>query len=186
MSDLFSSVGVVALRWAFIAVIIGFVTIFWSRINYSRPTRRQPSSDENITPGKISAAIVTLSGVATALFGIALIFYGMLMTALICIIAGGALSIFMGPSLTHRHDVNWNFKGVTGPSRLFGPSLGYSRTTIEWDDIVSTGKTSTEYWFIQDSDGQRIYWSYLYPGYGRLVETLKLKRPQVALPDDLR
>jgi hypothetical protein len=51
---------------------------------------------------------------------------------------------------------------------------------------VSTGKTVTDYWFIQSNDGRRIYWSYQYPGYGAFVERLKLNRPQIKLPDDLR
>ncbi len=174
------------MRGVLIAVIVGLMTVFWSRMNYGRSSQHDIGSDGNITPGKISAAIITLVGVATVAFGIASIFFGALATALICVVVGGALTIFMGPSLTHRHDVSWNPKEITGPSRLFGPSLGYSRTTIRWNDIASTGKTATDYWFIQASDGRRIYWSYLYPGYGRFVESLKLNRPQIILPDDLR
>ena len=174
------------MRWVFTAIVVGMVTVLWSRINYSRSPHRELGSEGNITPGKVSAAIVTFLGVAVTLFGVASIFTGMLVTALICLVAGVALTIFMGPSLTHRHDVSWNLMEVTGPSRLFGPSLGFRRATIQWTDIVSTGKTVTDYWFIQDIDGQRIYWSYLYPGYGKFVESLKLNRPQVVLPDDLR
>lgn len=174
------------MHWIFTTLVVGMVTVVWSRINYNRSPHLDDGSEGNITPGKISAAVVTLFGGAIALFGLASIFAGMLATAMICIFVGVALIIFMGPSLTHRHDVSWNSKEVTGPSRLFGPSLGYSRATIRWTDIVSTGKTATEYWFIQAVDGRRIYWSYLYPGYGRFVENLKINQPQVVLPDDLR
>jgi hypothetical protein len=173
-------------RWVFTAIVVGMVTALWSRINFSRSPHQEFGSEGNITPGKVSAAIITLLGVAVTLFGVALIFTGMLATGLMCFVAGVALTVFMGPSLTHRHDVSWNSKAVTGPSRLFGPSLGYRRTTIQWIDIVSTGKTVTEYWYIQGNYGQRIYWSYLYPGYGKFVDSLKVNRPQVVLPDDLQ
>jgi hypothetical protein len=169
-----------------IADMVGLVTACWSRMNYDRSPQSELGSDGNITPGKISAAVVTFFGVAIAMIGIVSFFYGALTIGLICLVSGVALTIFMWPSLTGMHDVSWNSTDVSGPCRLFGPSLGRSRTIIRWDEIASTGKTATSYWFIQSRDGRRIYWSYLYPGYGRFVDSLLLNRPQMVLPDDLR
>ncbi|QNA85209.1 hypothetical protein G4G27_15285 [Sphingomonas sp. So64.6b] len=174
------------MRGVLIADMVGLVTACWSRMNYDRSPQSELGTDGNITPGKISAAVITFFGVAMVMIGIALIFFGVLAAGFICLLPGIALIIFMGSSLSGMHDVSWNSTNVSGPSRLFGPSLGRSRTTIRWDEIVSTGKTTTSYWFIQSRDGRRIYWSYLYPGYGRFVDSLLLNRPQMMLPEDLR
>lgn len=174
------------MRGVLIAVIVGVVTACWSLINRRRSPQHELGSDGNLTPGKISAAIITLVGAALTIFGLASIIYGVLVAGLACLVVGLALTVFMGPSLTRIHDVSWNSTEVNGPSRLFGPSLGRSRTTIRWDEIASTGKTVTSYWFIQSGDGRRIYWSYLYPGYGRFVDSLMSNRPEIELPEDLR
>ncbi len=167
--------------------IVKLVTGFWTRISFNRSPPSETCSDGTITPGKISAAFITFFGVAIAVYGAALILYGTLLaTALICLVVGGALTIFMAPSLTRMHDVNWNSTEVNGPSKLFGLSLGRSRTAIRWDEVTSTGKTATSYWFIQSDDGRRIYWSYLYSGYGQFVDNLISNRPQIELPEDLR
>ena len=174
------------MRGLLIAGIVALVTACWSLINRRRSPQHETGSEGNITPGKISAAAITLVGAALTIFGLASIIYGVLAAGLSCLVVGLALTIFMGPSLTRMHDVSWNATEVNGPSRLFGLSLGRSRTTIRWDEVTSTGKTVTNYWFIQSGDGRRIYWSYLYSGYGRFVDTLISNRPQIELPVDLR
>ena len=44
--------------------------------------------------------------------------------------------------------------------------------TIPWGDIRRTGKTATGYWYVEAEDGRRVYWSYLYKGYGAFVQAL--------------
>lgn len=173
------------MRGLIIALITGLLIAGWSRANYRRTPHSLSATEGNITPGKISAAIVTFFGTAIAIGGLIALAYGVLIPGLICLLTGAALALFMSPSLLHIHDVGWNAEGVSGPSSLFGPTLGSSRTNIRWADIVATGSTATSYWFIQSSDGRRIYWSYLYPGYGQLVESLKARLPNIPLPDDL-
>ena len=68
---------------------------------------------------------------------------------------------------------------------MFGPTLGAARTQIQWADIVRTGKTATSYWFVETSDGRRIYWSYLYKGYRAFVGYLRTRCPDLVLPRDL-
>ncbi len=98
---------------------------------------------------------------------------------------GLAIAGFMAPSLTNLHNVQWTTLGVNGPARMFGPTLGLSRTEIAWRDIVTAGKTITGYWFVQAADGRRIYWSYLYKGYGAFVSAIKAHCPTLSLPADL-
>lgn len=167
-----------------VAGVVALVTIGWSRRNRTRGPRRASGDEGTISPGKISAALVTALGVGVLWSGVQAA-AGDLNVGLGSAAAGGMLIIFMGPSLTRRHDVIWTDKGVQGPSRMFGPSLWLSRTSIEWHDISAVGATITNYWFIQSSDGRRIYWSYLYPGYGSLTRRLRAKRPDLSIPSDL-
>lgn len=98
---------------------------------------------------------------------------------------GAALVGFIAPSLTSRHDVVWDAKGLAGPSRLMGPSLGLRRVAIGWGEIAQTGKTFTDYWYVEAHNGERVYWSYLYGGYGALTAAIKMHRPDLTLPIDL-
>lgn len=174
------------MHYVIIAVIVGLATAFWARVNYRRPPDKLSTVEGSITPGKISAAAITLLGVALAILGLASLLNGVAMPGVICSAIGIALAAFMSPSLVHIHDVSWDMTGVNGPCRLFGPTLGRPRTHIRWEDITAAGKTATSYWFIQSNDGRRVYWSYLYPGYGHFVENIRSRLPHLTLPDDLR
>lgn len=92
---------------------------------------------------------------------------------------GAAIAGFMAPSVTSIHAVHWNDRGVEGPAKMFGPTLGTARTEIEWQDIVKTGKTITGYWYVESGDGRRVYWSFMYKGYGALVLALRSHRPSL-------
>jgi len=98
---------------------------------------------------------------------------------------GVAIAGFMAPSTTAVHIVNWSEKGIQGPCRLFGPTLATKRTEIAWTDIVSAGKTITGYWYVESNDGRRVYWSYLYKGYGALTVAIRTHCPSLRLPRDL-
>jgi hypothetical protein len=96
-------------------------------------------------------------------------------------VLGIAIAGFMAPSLTAIHAIHWNEYGIEGPSKMFGPTLGSARTEIAWSELVKTGKTITGYWFVESSDGRRIYWSYLYKGYGALIAALQSHCPSLRL-----
>ncbi|CAN5621673.1 hypothetical protein BH10PSE6_BH10PSE6_35810 [soil metagenome] len=64
---------------------------------------------------------------------------------------------------------------------MYGPALGTARTTIAWPDVVRTGSTITSYWYVESRDGRRVYWSYLYKGYGALIAELRRQRPSLEL-----
>lgn len=122
-------------------------------------------------------------GAAMAAFGVVLVFFadkgwGALAISVIGICCGG----FMAPSLTSVHKVIWTQAGIEGPSKMFGPTLGTARTMILWGDISRTGTTFTSYWYVEAADGRRVYWSYLYKGFGALTAMLRAKRPDLKLP----
>lgn len=134
-----------------------------------------------ITPGKASALATILGSAALASLALLVSAASAGWTALA--LAGFLLlpGLFMVPSLTARHDVVWDDRGISGARRMFGPTLGWGRTTIAWPDIVHVGKTLTGYWYVQARDGQRVYWSYLYIGYPALVKRLARARPDLDL-----
>lgn len=173
------------MRALIVTGVVALVTVGWSFLNHRRAPLRSAGPSGTITPGKVSAAIVTVIAIVIAGAGVLLALRGELGIGLGCTAVGTALALFMGPSLTHIHDLAWNDLEVEGPSRLFGLGLGLSRTSILWHEIGAVGSTITSYWFIQATDGRRVYWSYLYPGYGSFSARLRAKRPDLTLPLDL-
>jgi hypothetical protein len=95
---------------------------------------------------------------------------------------GAAIAGFMAPSVTSVHAVRWNENGIEGPAKTLGPTLGTARTQMAWSDIVRTGQTTTGYWYVESHDGRRVYWSYLYKGYGALARALQRQCPTLRLP----
>lgn len=105
--------------------------------------------------------------------------------AVVGVVGGLVLAAFMSPSVTAIHAVNWTADGIEGPAKLFGGTLGTRRTTIEWPDVVAAGKTPTGYWYLEASDGRRVHWSYLYPGFTCLTAVIRERCPNLLLPEDM-
>lgn len=135
-----------------------------------------------IGPSNPTAIFIVCIGVIMMAAGIALAAFGYIILALVTFAPGAVFSAFTAPSLGHVHDLFWNEEGIEGPSGLFGLTLNFERTRIRWEDIVTTGMTRTQYWFVEARDGRRIFWNYLYPGYGALWNRLIKECPDV---DDL-
>jgi hypothetical protein len=138
-----------------------------------------------ISPERWTAALTVLFGLAMASGGTIALVAGDWKVGSGLLLIGLACAVFMCPSLTDLHNVSWSSEGVEGPSRLFGPTLGFRRTSIAWSEIESAGKTITGYWYVQTADHRRVYWSYLYKGYAALTASLINHRPDVVLPSDL-
>lgn len=142
-----------------------------------------------IRPERWSAWITIVVGAAMAVLALAILLsasnVARLALAIPLALLGIAIAGFMAPSVTSVHSVHWNETGIEGPSAVFGPTLGTKRTAISWEQIARTGKTVTGYWFVEADDYRRVYWSYLYSGYGLLVEALRRHRPSLELPSDL-
>jgi hypothetical protein len=93
--------------------------------------------------------------------------------------------VFVGasaPQVAWDHKVRWNQKGIEGPAKMFGLTLGPARTEITWSDIVRTGRTQTGYWYVESRDGRRVYWSYLCVGYEALARELQRQCPSLFGP----
>jgi hypothetical protein len=81
------------------------------------------------------------------------------------------------PQVVWRHEVCWNQEGIEGPAKMFGLTLGAARTGIAWVDIARVGRTITGYWYVESSDGSRVYWSYLGAGHEALAQALRAHCP---------
>ena len=136
-----------------------------------------------IAPDKVTAVFTITAGMFLAALGAQLfVSRGEWSCALLAVI-GTSIAGFMAPSLTTIHVVRWDANSIDGPCRLFGPTLGISRTTISWPVLIKTGKTLTGYWFVEARDGRRVYWSYLYKGHGAFIDVLKRRCPHLDVPD---
>lgn len=138
-----------------------------------------------ISPERWTAGLTVFFGLAMAAGGAIALLAGDWQVGLGLLLMGLACAVFMSPSLTDLHNVNWSSEGVEGPSKLFGPSLGLRRTSIAWSEIEKVGKTLTGYWYVEAGDRRRIYWSYLYKGCATFTASLVNHRPDVVLPSDL-
>jgi hypothetical protein len=81
------------------------------------------------------------------------------------------------PQVIWRHEVRWNQIEIEGPAKMFGLTLGAARTKIAWSDIVRAGRTMTGYWYVESSDGRRVYWSYLCSGCYALMRAVRSHCP---------
>ncbi|GAA0295335.1 hypothetical protein GCM10009087_01360 [Sphingomonas oligophenolica] len=161
-----------------IVTIVTFVTIPRWLSRRSKPAE-QGDGRGRITPGKASAAVVTASGVLFSAAGCTGIWFGDVAIGSLLFAVGGALALFMAPSLTHWHDVVWTEATIEGPSRMFGLTLGRARTRLRWGEIARTGTTLTGYSFVETADRRRVYWSYLYRGFAVFEGQLELHRPDL-------
>jgi hypothetical protein len=136
-----------------------------------------------IEPEKASAWFTVIGGGFMAFAGLfGALFRGVGWGGVAVAVVGLCIASFMSPSLTSVHMVSWGEEGIEGPSNLFGPTLGLRRARILWSEITKVGTTITGYWFVQARDGHRVYWSFLYKGYGALVAYIEGKRPDLILP----
>jgi hypothetical protein len=93
--------------------------------------------------------------------------------------------VFVGasaPQVAWDHKVRWNQIGIEGPDKMFGLTLGPTRTEIAWSDIVRSGRTQTGYSYVESRDGRRVHWSYLYAGYEALTRELQRQCPSLFGP----
>ena len=166
---------VTALTAALLSVLAKF-------IRSSRPAALDDVSG-TISPDKISACVTVIVGTGMAIAGGWALLRGQsswVPIAIMCV--GVAIAVFMAPSLTHVHDVQWTAKVIDGPSRLFGPTLGTARTTIDWHDVVRTGATVTGYWYVETRDRRRVYWSFLYRGNEALAAVVRMRCTALQVP----
>lgn len=166
--------------------IIALVLAGWlSRaIRRAKPQALDAASGA-IVPERISAAIIVAMGAVFFAFGLIAVLAQPNWSGVLFALFGLTMSAFMAPSLTSLHRLSWSQEGVDGASKTFGLTLARDRAKLPWSSLARTGRTFSGYWYLEAQDGRRVYWSYLYKGYGAFVEALKAKRPDLDLPADM-
>ena len=164
------------MKYVFIALCTALVTGIISYFTAKQKPDFLDESSGRLTPGKTSAWITIIGGLLMVALGLWMIFSILLFEqdkaglsgAILLSLMGLAIAGFMSPSLFSIHDIVWDDDGVEGASSMFGPTLGWKRHKIKWNEIVKRGETVTQYWYLETEDKRRVYWSYLYSGYGEL------------------
>ena len=102
--------------------------------------------------------------------------------AAICLGFGLLAYTFLG-WLSVKSDISWDGTGLTGPVSgwpwPFGPRVG----RVEFEDISDFGTDWSGSFFIGDSEGRRIRWSFFYTGFEALMQVIESARPDL-FPDD--
>jgi len=80
----------------------------------------------------------------------------------------------MSPSLSSLHDVHWDETGITGPTGTSFPTFPTRQTTLKWCDIVKLDEAWSNYQYVEDLGGTRIFWGYWYPGERELREKVRM------------
>lgn len=175
------------MKYVFIAIFTAFITGLISKYSKNQKPQRLDEGGGKIVPGKTSAWITVIGGILMLAFGLAAVFSafvseqgaeGLWVGALLSLM-GLAIAGFMSPSLFSIHDIEWDQDGVTGAASTFGPTLGMRRHKINWNEIVKRGETVTQYWYLETNDNRRVYWSYLYSGYGEFDVAISEKCPNL-------
>lgn len=81
------------------------------------------------------------------------------------LILGGTI-FFVGSLLgfSSGYHLTWNKDGVSGLSRQFTLKLHQNRTFITWDDIITVEENRLQNYYIESTDGRKIFWNFAYDG----------------------
>lgn len=82
-------------------------------------------------------------------------------------------------SLLPEYEVVWTPDGLEGPSALLVPPFGPRRDFILWRHLQRIGRDAFGNRFVEDRDGNRITWNWLYAGEGHLLARLETVRPDL-------
>jgi hypothetical protein len=136
-----------------------------------------------IAPDKCVCIAMIAGG--TVILGLAIwlaVFQHVLLTAVPLALLGLACMLTPLRSFTDLHDVIWSEAAIEGPSKVSGLTLGRTRALIGWHDVKRVGYAISGNWFVEAADGRRVYWTPIHRGFGRLVDTIKILRPDLKLP----
>jgi hypothetical protein len=89
-------------------------------------------------------------------------------------------------ALTNDAAVEWTESAITGPARQWYWTPHIPRNQVSWLDVRACGATTLGYWFLESRDGRRVYWSYVYRGWGALRDEIVKRRPDLKVPEKMR
>ena len=162
-----------------ILILIACFGVLFVAHRYAKYKKQGHDTQKNRVTHSLGMAMLTIyGGIFFALFGALFLIFTenetiSLWLGFLIAVMGLLCSGFMVPSLSPTHDILWDEESLEGPSKLSGPSLGQNHTIIKWDDVTTTGQTSTGYFYVGSRDGSKIYYSPYSKGLGSFKEKLK-------------
>ena len=90
------------------------------------------------------------------------------------------MSVLTATCLFFDYSVDWDDKGVAGPTSLYFPPLGPKQTVVYWPDIEEfSGNAKSNGWKLKARDGRVIRWNWTYTGYNGLIQAVAQNRPDL-------
>lgn len=141
----------------------------------SRLRPRKLASDQgtlHLNDTMIAVGILVVFGV-----GCAGVFYHMVIAHSFSAILIAFISLVsvpvMATAFSPHYDISWDTKRIIGPGTIKHPPFGHERKEIPIENIVAAGKDNWGNYFVEDIDGTRIRWNWLYSGYPELMNFIE-------------
>lgn len=171
----------VPLNRVMIAVAVAFGLVAMLRYVMTRHPKVEmdPEGETGrIAPNRALLAVISLIGTAMTGTAFYVWFSGIGgIAVLVVAIAALFMTAMMITSFFPVFDITWNEDGIEGPTLLLAPPLGPKRTRIYWEDLEKAGNVQGRHWFLEDANGQRIVWSFIYYGYPALLTRVEEEAP---------
>lgn len=166
--------------------VLTFVTLGLLRYFFRRAKPTQSEDVRSLSISKGFGAFLLFIAAAMIVGGSALWIYEGAWIGVVVAVFGLIASPGVAFSMLRNAAVTWSDSAIEGPVQKFGVPMWRGRVRIDWADILRTGKGFDGNWFVAAKDGRRVRWSQFHRGYGALIAALKAKRPDLALPADMR
>jgi len=142
---------------------------------------------QSITFSRLLGWAGIVGGVGMLALGIALLIYkGSDWPFYFFAIMGLLMIMAVAPCLTANAVVSWSEESIEGPLHRFRVPTLRKRVRIAWPDIRRAGTTWDQYWYVESGDGRRVHWGPYHKGNAALAAALRAKRPDLALPANMR
>lgn len=161
------------------AVFIGLTAVL-RHVMTRQPIVEMDAEGEtgHIAPNRALLAVICLIGVSLA--GSALLAFangvGSLMV-LVVAFAALAMTVMMVTAFFPFYDIIWDEEGIEGPTLLLPPPFGPKRARIFWENIEIAHNENGRHWYLEDANGTRIVWSFVYFGYPALMKRVEEECP---------
>lgn len=161
------------------AVFIGLTAVLRHVMTRQPVVETDPEGETgHIAPNRALLAVICLVGVAlggSALLAFAHGIGGVLV--LLVAFAALAMTAMMITAFFPYYDITWDEDGIEGPTLLLPPPFGPKRQRIFWEDIEVAHHEKGRHWYLEDNQGHRILWSFVYFGYPALIRRVEEECP---------
>lgn len=161
------------------AVFIGLTAVLRHVMTRRPAIETDPEGETGqIAPNRALLAVICLIGVTLAGAALFAAFQGVGgLPVLAVAVAALAMTGMMVTAFFPFYDITWDTDGVEGPTLLLPPPLGPKRRKIFWEDIDVAKHEKGRHWYLEDRQGNRIMWSFIYFGHPALIARVEEECP---------